>query len=392
MIKVTKEQACLYLLRYQKLSSPGMLKDDNDILSFIKRIGCIQYDPLCKIAKNADLVLQSRVKNYKEIILNRLLYEKRALIDGWDKNMSIWPTEDWPLFKRSRDLHYARFKGREDEFKEIRKSILSEIKNRGSISSKEVKSNRKVSWSWAPTDLGRAALESMYHYGELVIHHKDGSRKYYGLSNDLLPKSILEKSDPNRSYSEYVNWYVYRRIKSIGLLSNRSGDGWLGTSFKKIERDIAIKSLLNRGKLLSLNIEGLKDEYYISHDTKSLLDDNFKCNGTSFIAPLDNIIWDRKLIFDLFNFEYKWEVYTPVKDRKYGYYVLPILQNGNFIGRIEPVYNRKNSVLEIKNIWYEKGIKYNMVSLRKAILRFQIFIGAEYIVIEDVKLKKELKM
>lgn len=76
-----------------------------------------------------------------------------------------------------------------------------------------------------------------------------------------------------------------------------------------------------------------------------------------FIAPLDNMMWDRKLIKALFGFEYKWEIYTPVEERKYGYYVLPVLYGDRFIGRIKVVADRKAMCLTVKNIWFEEGVK-----------------------------------
>jgi len=69
------------------------------------------------------------------------------------------------------------------------------------------------------------------------------------------------------------------------------------------------------------------------------------------------MLWDRKLINLLFNFEYKWEVYTPECQRKYGYYVLPMLYGDRFIGRIEISNDKKDKCLLVKKIWFEAGIK-----------------------------------
>ncbi len=76
-----------------------------------------------------------------------------------------------------------------------------------------------------------------------------------------------------------------------------------------------------------------------------------------FIAPLDNMLWDRKLIKELFDFDYKWEIYTPLAQRKYGHYVLPILHGDKFIGRIEMVNDKKSKCLIVKNIWFEDGVR-----------------------------------
>ena len=87
-------------------------------------------------------------------------------------------------------------------------------------------------------------------------------------------------------------------------------------------------------------------------------------------------MWDRNLIKEFFDFDYKWEIYTPQSERKYGYYVLPILFGDHFIGRIEMVYDRKCGKLNVLNIWYEPGIKLTKVmekSLNSAIKRFERF-------------------
>ena len=100
------------------------------------------------------------------------------------------------------------------------------------------------------------------------------------------------------------------------------------------------------------------------------------------IAPLDNMLWDRRLINSLFNFDYKWEIYTPKEQRKYGYYVLPLLYKDNFIGRVEAVCNRKVKTLAIKNIWYEKDVKQTkklQTALDNCIYKFVDFNECEHI-------------
>lgn len=81
--------------------------------------------------------------------------------------------------------------------------------------------------------------------------------------------------------------------------------------------------------LILLKVKNIKYPFYIPKEEVSLLQEGL--NGidvkpqASFIAPLDNLLWDRKLIKEIFGFEYIWEVYKPVSERRYGYYVLPVL-------------------------------------------------------------------
>lgn len=227
MTRISRSLARAYLLSYQHLSPPRRLRTDEDILRYIRKVGCIQYDPLRTTARNADLVLQSRCGGYTIQALHRLLYEERRLIDWRDKNMAIWPIEDWPYFTRERERFRKRYAGRAGELEGERERILVLLEDRDYVSSQDLANGAKVSWSWAPTSLSRATLESMYHRGELIIHHKEGNRKYYAPAAKFIPTGLLEASDPFSSTEDYHEWLVRRRIGSIGLLWNRRGTlGW----------------------------------------------------------------------------------------------------------------------------------------------------------------------
>jgi len=92
------------------------------------------------------------------------------------------------------------------------------------------------------------------------------------------------------------------------------------------------------------------------------------------------------MVSAIFNFEYKWEVYTPVKDRKYGYYVLPVMYDGQFIARFEPIMIRKSNELHIENWWWEEGVKRNQNMIRgltRCLLDFGKFLNVDRISISD---------
>lgn len=394
MIDLSKAEARKYLLRYQHLYKPRLLSTDDEIVRLIKKIGCVQFDPLNKIAKNADLVLQSRCRGYTEQTLFHLLYEKRELIDGWDKNMAIWAVEDWPYFARRREHYRKRYTQHANEFGPVRREIIAKLKKTDCISSSDVESQQKVDWSWSPTKIGRAVLEGMYHSGELVIHHKEGVRKYYGVAGNLIPESVLGRPDPNKLEIDFNDWAAKRRIGGIGMLWNRSGDGWLGTNLKKEARSASIRRLMERDEIAELKIAGIDEIFYMPKGGVPLLDDTSVSHEASIIAALDNLIWDRKLISQLFGFDYKWEVYTPEKERKYAYYVLPIIYGDKFIARFEPVFNRKSRELMIHNWWWEKDAPAPQ-KMEKALIRcfrsFCNFLGAEKISIPDSLSRKGLK-
>lgn len=356
---LTIEQAKRFILLKQGLLGEHRYSNKEGVYKYIEDVNCIQFDPIDMCGKNHELVLQSRVKGFNKTMLYDLLYEDRALIDYYDKNMAILLTKDWPYFERNRKQIKPSFRSKE-EVLEVIEEIYETVNQKGPVSSNDLDFDQKVDWSWSSTRLSRAVLETLYYQGKLIVHHKNNTKKYYDLAKKHIDKKYLEAKDPNQTLKEYYKWYVLRRIKGIGMAYDLSSDAWLGIKgLKAKQRKEAINALLEEKKLKECNVAGLKRNVYITAEDAKLLSKvkDIKLNDRiEFLAPLDNLLWDRNLIFDLFKFHYRWEVYTPVKKREYGYYVLPVLYNDNFIGRIEIASDKKKDRIEVKNYWWEDSV------------------------------------
>ena len=103
----------------------------------------------------------------------------------------------------------------------------------------------------------------------------------------------------------------------------------------------------------------------------------------SFIAPLDPLLWDKPLLFALWDFRYTWEIYTPALKRKYGYYTLPVLYGENFAGRIEAIADHKKNILVVKGLWWETDIRQTDAikdSLQQTLQKFAEFNDCQEIV------------
>ena len=102
MLTLTNKQARQFILLKHGLLGAHKFIGKQGALEFVRQAGCIQFDPVDSCGKNAELTLQSRVKNFTKQTLSELLYTDRSLVDFPDKNLSIFPTEDWPYFQRYR--------------------------------------------------------------------------------------------------------------------------------------------------------------------------------------------------------------------------------------------------------------------------------------------------
>jgi len=309
--------------------------------------------------------------------------------------MSIYPVEDWPYFRRRRQ-NYWNGSGRIDAVRPVLAQVRAAIEARGPLSSLDLKMDEKVDWDWSESRLARAALESMYLSGELAIHHKIHTRKFYDLAVRCLPEDLLALPDPNRTEEEYQDWHVARRIRSVGLLWNRAGDVWLGMyNIKSKKRTLALNRLVERGIIQQVEVEGLQQPLYLHNQDRPTLERALEmvtetCQAR-FIAPLDNLCWDRRLLKELFDFDYRWEVYVPVDRRKYGYYVLPVLYGDRFVARFEPAYDKKKGVFTVKNWWWEPEVEPSrqMTSALEDNFRsFLYYLGARRVGLGDEIRKK----
>ncbi len=361
-MKISKEQLKNFLITHQGLNKKTSSTKEN-ILSHMKKVGCIQYDPLNVVGKNADLVLQSRFQNYSSEKLYELLYKDKMLVDGWDKMMSIYLCSDWGNMEYVRKKHTEVLNRHLTNKKQIEhlqyiEETVNYIKQNGNTMPKHLDLGNTKKWGWGSGKVSSICMDYLFHNGTLGVVDKVGVQKVFNLIEEIIPdKDEILKANSNFTFDDFVKWYVKRRIRSIGIYWDKSGDGWLGHYVKdKVLREKAIKQLVFEKQLINVEVECMKEKFYICKEDVEVLN-NLKPlkEKVEFIAPLDNLIWDRKLINSVFDFKYTWEVYVPKEKRKYGYYVLPVLYKNKLIARFEPAKVRKGDIFTIKNWWWEEN-------------------------------------
>jgi len=145
-----------------------------------------------------------------------------------------------------------------------------------------------------------------------------------------------------------------------------------------------LSRLAERGEVIPVQVEGVAKRLFF---VRALEIPTLEAAGqgvaaepaAAFIAPLDNVAWDRELLRQVFAFDYCLEIYKPKERRDYGYYVLPVLYGDRFIARVEPVFDKKARVLRIAGWWWEKGIRPD-VAMKEALgactREFAAYLGA----------------
>lgn len=357
----TKQQIRRGLAHYQNIDHSEKLYGTDGIKKLMRKLHSIQYDPLNVVGRNADLVLQARIADYRSEILEYLLYTEHFLTDGFDKEMCIYITEDFERFENVRQIQAQSaertlsYRG-QTEALNILQEVRAFVSANGLTGTKDISIGEVRESRWGHKKLSSAALDYLYTKGELCVAKKIGTQKQFDLTERVIPKDYFS-GFRFMTIEQFLDWYVKRRIAGVGILWGKRGGAWQGNYLWDNElRKSTIARLAEKGELKVIHVEGITEEFYCCEDFLESLKSERASDYARFIAPLDNMIWDRKMTESIFDFSYSWEVYTPVSKRKYGYYVLPVLYNDSFVARFEAVPVSKGKCFEIKNWWWEKGV------------------------------------
>ena len=335
----------------------------------------VQYDPLAPAGCNHDLVLRARVPGYKIGDWQRAAYGERLVYDGWDKQASLVRMEGWPMRRVFYQWHGKWLMDMSRDYGSAVDSVLKELDRRGPLTPRELEfQEHRSDWkgSWYGPNVTKHVLRALWHSGRIMTHSRRGQQHVYDLVERVVPARLIDQ--PLLSESAALESLLFDRMTAIGLLRPTAPYEIWSIPLKVAPRKAALKALGDSGQALPVSIEGisaLTTEDFLRH-----LDKPAK-KGVEIIAPLDHLMWDRKLVAELFGFDYRWEVYTKEAKRKWGYYVLPVLFDDQFVGRFD-VWCR-NGVLEVR-AWHWEGsppkARRFWDSFEKAVKGFMAYSGA----------------
>jgi uncharacterized protein len=387
-LKVTAEAARRFLVAHHLLAPARSLKGGPDaVLKVFGRLGSIQFDPLAVAGRNHDLVLHARVAGYDPGWCERL-YERRKIFEAYNKGLSFVPTSEFAWFRGTLSLNAPRTLA---ENADVAKRVLERIRADGPLSALDFERERGPTTDWfgMATNAVRAVLEAYAVTGVLGLARRDGNRRYYDLLERLLPADVLARKVP---LHEQLRHKLLSRYRAHGLLGVGGGGdifGGLGPA-KPDERlpgypgrNALREELVERGDLVSVEVEGLRGKRFVVSEEVELLEaPPDPPPSVAFVPPFDPIIWDRGLLGSLFEFEYVWELFHPPAKRRWGWYVLPIVFRDRFVGRIEPRIDQAQARVQVLDVWWEDGFAPRRVdgfvdAMRDALRAYLGFAGAE---------------
>jgi uncharacterized protein len=302
-------------------------------------------DPIATVDTPQRLVLWSRLGAYDPAELDRLLWEKRKLIE-W--KAFIWPVEDLPLLRALMRRPWGKLK-RDRWAKEfmqeqasLRRYILRELERRGPLPSRELehraaRTDERTVW-WGTRAQLTWMLELMHRRGQITVAGRDRGQRLWDLAERWWPDT------ESVSLREAERLLEEKRRRALGV--------WL-----------------DKGR-------------WVAHPAAS---DGPVPTRTTLLSPFDRLIHDRDRAEALWSFFYRIEIYVPKAKRRYGYYVLPILHGDRIVGRIDPVYDRRERRLGVNAIYPEPGTRFPARAVERAIRGLARWLGADSVVLPSAR-------
>jgi hypothetical protein len=347
-----------------------------------ERLRSIQFDPIAPVGCNHDLVLQSRVEGYKISAWESTAYEHRLVYDGWDKQACLIRFAGWPARRIFHKWFRSDFCKIFDDHPQAVNAILRELETKGPLSPKECEfQERKEEWkdSWHGPNLSKQTLRALWYTGLVMTTSRRKGQHVYDLTERVVPPHI--HNQPELSEEDSIREMVLDRHRAVGLLRPSASYEVWSFRVKSPAKHAAIAELVRQGRLLPVNIEGVSA--HATPEFLALLDTPSLHSQVRFIAPLDQFLWDRKMVAHLFGFDYVWEIYVPEAKRRWGYYVLPVLYGDELVARAE--FWCRKGVLELR-CWHFEAIEPGpefFPALAEALQKFMKYCSATIVSTND---------
>ena len=369
MLTIDLDTARRYILGKQGLWPGRRWRGLQGTEQAMRAMEYLQLDPLQIIARSQDITLHSRVLDYTPGMWEALAYQQRKFFD-WGGWLAVRPMDELPhwrvIMRRERegdpdiDSRICNM-GREHPAAVAEMRVI--LQERGTVSNRDVKmASRTRTQSYRGRKDSALALYYLWRTGEVMTHHRENFERVYALTETVAPAHLLQESDE----TEVDRFLIKKDISFAGLsrMSRVADSFHRGIPFSKARQ--LLEGMLADGELIQVQVEGWKALHYaLGSDAEVLQElsagrvpeawtplETTTTEEVVFLAPLDQVS-ARGRAKILFGFDYVWEVYKPVHQRRFGYYTLPVLWGDRLVARFDSKLERTTNTFVILGLWLE---------------------------------------
>ena len=334
-------------------------------VAMIRRMGFVQVDPIAAVERAHHHILFTRNRDYRQEALTQQLERDRTLFENWTHDAAIIPSEFYPYWKHyfSRAKTFEAHPGYRRYFAPVTPkdtaAVLRRIEKEGPLRPRDI-ATRKVDWNdpyFSKPSIAKLAIELLWRTGTLAVTRREGQQKVYDLARRVIPEQHYRAKV---SATAYVDWACREALKRLGIgtplqisrffdaVSHQDAAGWCRRNVGR-----------NLGEAQVMQADGSPGPtgYALPAVIDAVRNAPPPPRRLRLINPFDPLIRDRQRTQRVFGFDFTVEIWVPPAKRRYGYYVLPILEGDRFTGRIDTKVDRQAGRLIVLGLWWEQGIQ-----------------------------------
>lgn len=369
--------------------APRRKPGKDDVYNMIEALGCVQLDTISVVARSHETVLWSRLGSFDPRLVQELFFPDRRLIEYWAHAAAITPVSMFRYFRRSMQQHHHNEPANSESWaarnRELVLEVLAKIERDGPLAARSFErpdGPPPDPWTWYGGKPAKQALNALWTCGELVVQQRVGFQRIYDLTDRHLPglrDQPLPKEDEQRRF------FISTALRAMGIATQP----WAKDYFRQYIGHVSaadttaeLKAMAREGCAIPVRVDALPQAFWLDPSALPVLESfrtgEARAKRTTLLSPFDSLVWNRDRTLTLFWFDYRIECYTPAPKRRYGYYSLPILHKGNLVGRLDPVYKRREKRLIINSIHLEAGVRPSRTLARSvlgALRSYLTFLG-----------------
>jgi uncharacterized protein YcaQ len=293
-----------------------------DLLAVVNQLTFLQLDPTAAVAPSADLVAWTRLGTahrpahlQQALEGDRTLFEYRAMVRPMaDLGLYLAEMAALPEHPQRRDWIAAN--------ESFRRFVLDLLRERGPLLSRDVPDRSEVPWpstGWTNNRNVTQMLEFLSARGEIAVSGRQGRQRVWDLAERVYPADT-----PIVPLPEALRVRDERRLRSLGIARASA----VGEAGEPVE------------------VEATSGGWRVD---PAAIGEAF-AGRTALLSPFDRLIHDRTRALELFDFEYRLEMYVPKAQRRWGYFALPVLHDDQLVGKVDATADRKSSTLRVHAI------------------------------------------
>nr|WP_128617812.1 winged helix-turn-helix domain-containing protein [Mycobacterium lepraemurium] len=322
----------------------------------ISKIQVLQLDSVSVAVRAHYAPVFNRLGPYDREVLDHAAWgprSSRLLVEYWAHEAALMAVEDWPLLRwRMRQYRHGRWGTHIVQANpRLADAVVAAVAELGPSTAGQIEAHlaaeprrRKGAW-WNRSDTKWVA-EALFAAGALTTATRVGFDRHYDLVERVLPADVLAR----RVDDEAIRELTLRAAGALGVGTEADIRDYFRLSAAQAKP--AIVELVAVGDLDRVEVAGWPALAYLRAGRAVPRADR----GTALLCPFDPLIFFRPRVERLFEFHYRIQIYTPVSKRRYGYYVWPLLMDGQLVARVDLKADRAAGTLRALGAFAEPQV------------------------------------